>query len=441
MRKTFALVAVALASLAAAAVAALLKPLVRPPPPEPPPEQVRAGSLRMTAQFDRRFFPEAGGPGSGSAYVMLDLAADPGAASRKRVPVKAALILDRSGSMSGAKIDRARDAARALIDALGPEDTLAIVEFSSDARVVLAPMHVDAVVRRMAYVAVSEIEPMGGTNMSAALDLAATLGSFDKVFLASDGQANEGISDRPGLLRLARRDFPRATVSTFGMGDDYDEEFMTALASQAGGRARYINSPEMLPGAFRDELSRASSLVARDVRLHVSGLSGASVERVLGYENETGWVRLPDFAAGEERRVLVKLSIPPGRALADLLQVELKFDDAEGGALQALLRAQGAFTSDPALLALRTAAAVDGARAEMADIAQQAARMQEEGRRAEAQADLRRIHQLAAQAPAAAKEAAEYDQGISFIDAPGSAASKAVKQKAFDALRAPVAGW
>ncbi|HUJ24943.1 MAG TPA: hypothetical protein VLW85_02920, partial [Myxococcales bacterium] len=327
--------------------------------------------------------------------------------------------------------------------ALGPEDTLAIVEFSSDAQVVIAPTRVDAAARNAARAAVSEIQPMGGTNLSAAFDLAATLGSFDKVFLASDGQANEGISDRPGLLRLARRDFPRATVSTFGMGDDYDEEFMTALASQAGGRARYIDAPEILPGAFRDELSRASSLAARDVRLHVSGLAGATVERMLGYENEGGWIRLPDFAAGEERRVLVKLSMPPGRGLADLAQVELKFEDPNGGGQAAQLRAQAAFTSDASLLAQRTAVAVDGARAEMADIAQEAARMQEEGRRAEAHAAVLQMREVAeaAKSPAAKKEAAQYDMDISVIDAPGSAASKLVKQKAFDAVRAPVAGW
>ncbi len=451
MRRTFALVAVALASLAAAAVAALLRPIVKPGPrPDPHPHEVRAGALRMTAQLDRRYLPESGG---GEAYLQIDLAADADPGARRRVPVNAVLILDRSGSMSGAKMDRARDAARALVQALGPEDRLAIVEFSSDARVALASTPLNETARRFAFAAIDSIEPMGGTNMSAGFDLAAhQLRSghlavrVDKIFLASDGQANEGISDRAGLLRLAQGDFAGATVSTFGMGDDYDENFMTALAAQAGGRARYIDSPEILPGAFRDELSRASSMVARNVRVQVNAIAGASVERVLGYETESGWVRLPDFAAGEERRVLVKLSVPPGRGLTDLAAVELRFDDAAGGGKSSQASAQATFTSDSSLLAQApTDATVQGAKAEMADLAQQAARLQEEGRRAEAHEQIMKLRQVARKAapasPAVMAQASEYERDVSAIDAPGSAASKKVKERVFDAVRAPVAGW
>jgi len=435
MRKTFALVAAALASLAAAAVAALLRPIVRPPA-EPHPREVRAGPLRMTTQFDRRYLPESGG----EAYLQIDLAADADPVRRMRVPVNAVLILDRSGSMSGAKMDRARDAARALVQALGPQDRLSIVEFSSDARLALPSTPMIPAGRSAALAAIDSIEPMGGTNMSAAFDLAAAANA-DKVFLASDGQANEGISERAALLRLARRDFPRATISTFGMGDDYDEDFMTALASQAGGRARYIDSPEILPGAFRDELGRAATTVARNVRLR---LEAPGVEQVLGYEEENGWVRLPDFAAGEERRVLVKLRTPAGHGLANLAAVELKLDDASGVEQRAQASAQAAFTSDPALLAQApTDAAVQGAKAEMADLAQRAAHLQEQGRRGEAQVQLLNMQRVAqaANAPAVTAQEREYERDVAAIDGRGSAASKSVKQKAFDAVRAPVAGW
>jgi len=343
------------------------------------------------------------------------------------------------------------------VQALGPEDRLALVEFSSDARVVLPSTPLTADARNRALALIESIEPMGGTNMSAAFDAAApqlalgrAQGRVDKVFLASDGQANEGISERGALVKLARNDFDGATLSTFGIGEDYDENLMTALAAQAGGRARYIDSPDVLAAAFRDELSRASALVARNVRLHVTGLAGASVQRVLGYDADVAWVRVPDFAAGEERRVLVKFSIAPGTGLTDLAAVELKFDDASGVAKSAQASAQATFTADASLLAQApTDAAVQGAKAEMADIAQQAARLQEEGRRNESRAQLLRIKQVAAQAAAAApaqaalmaRSADAYEKDISAISAPGSAQSKKVKQDAYDAVMAPVAGW
>jgi len=70
-------------------------------------------------------------------------------------------------------------------------------------------------------------------------------------------------------LRLALQRFGSSTVSTFGIGEDYDEQFMTRLAVQAGGRARYVSDGQMLAQAFASEFSRSASAVAHDVRLEV----------------------------------------------------------------------------------------------------------------------------------------------------------------------------
>jgi len=409
----------------------------------------------MQAVLERLYLPE---DRATRAYLQIDLAADADrVARRERVPVNAVLIVDRSGSMSGAKIERARQAAAALVRSLGSDDRLAIVEFSSDASVLLASTSLNPRERSRALEAVAELHAAGGTNLSAAFDLAAPQlaqgrggGRVDKVFLASDGQANEGISDRSGLLRLARERFGNATLSTFGIGDDYDEDLMSALASQAGGRARYVDSPEILPGAFRAELDRAAALVARDVRVRVSGLSGASIDRVLGYQADGGWVRLPDFAAGEERRVLVKLTIPPGHGLSEIAAVELSFAGAAGEPRQARAVARATFTSDAGLLAQApTQAAATGASAEMAELAEQAARYKESGDRRAARARLDAVSRIAREAaqavPASSGELARlkdgYERDVQEIDAPGDAASKKLKARTFDAVRAPVAGW
>src|SRR5258706_4568751 len=103
MRRTFALVSVAVASLAAAAVAALIRPAQHKPGKS-------TGPLHMTTQLDRRYVPGEGG----EAFLQIDLAADGDGALRHRVPVNAVLILDRSGSLTGAKMARARDASLAL---------------------------------------------------------------------------------------------------------------------------------------------------------------------------------------------------------------------------------------------------------------------------------------------------------------------------------------
>ena len=186
---------------------------------------------------------------------------------------------------------------------LGPDDRLGIVEFSSGASVLVRSTAVTRDVRAQALAAIERIEAAGGTNMSAAFDAAApelargrAAGRVDKVFLASDGQANEGIADREGLLRLARRDFVEATISTFGIGDDYDEDLMSALAAQAGGRARYIDSPQILAAAFRDELSRAA---ARAISFALAGDNGLAATRSSG---PSTWTRAR--AASRARAIL-----------------------------------------------------------------------------------------------------------------------------------------
>ena len=457
MRRTVAVFALVLASLAAGLFAALHAPRLPNPPDAEPAAWHRAGALRVSTQLERRFLSEAGG---GEAYLQIDVAADPAAdGAARRVPVNAVLVLDRSGSMAGEKIDRARDAARALIAALNGEDQLAIVDFASDAHVLVpsTPATDDAKARALA--AVDLLQATSGTNLSGALDLAAPELArgrapfrMDKVFLASDGQANEGISDRAGLLRVAQRDFGPATVSTFGIGEDYDEDLMTALAAQAGGRTRFIRTADELLPALRAELSRASAVVARGVRLDVRGLSGARVLAVLGYQADGGWVRLPDFAAGEERRVMVKLALPPGRGVADLAHVELAFADAAGSDHRCEAVAQATFTFDRAKLdRAPTAAAANGARVEMAQLAQQAAEARAKGQPQEAQRELEVLQAVSRRAQAyapkpiaaaMAAEAMQLDEEVNAVAAgAGGAAGKKVRQRAFDAARAPVKGW
>ena len=475
MPRTIALFALVLSSMSAALVLAA-RPAPAPVPaqvpaqvpvPAPVPSPVTthpgpspvavttAGGLRLSTQLERRYLAESG---LADAYLEIDLAASGERSQLRRVPVNAVLIVDRSGSMAGEKIERARDAARALIAALDGEDRLAIVDFASDAHVLFSSAAATAGAKERALRAVELLQATTGTNMSAALELAAPElrrghdgVRVDKVFLASDGQSNEGISNRAALLRAAQREFGPATVSTFGIGDDYDEGLMTALAAQAGGRTRFIRAPGDLPPAIRAELLRASAIVARSVRLEVRGLSGARVERVLGYDADGGWVRLPDFAAGEERRVLVKLSIPPGHGLTDLARVEVTFSDAAGAGHRGEAAAQATFTSNRTLLGEGpTEAARWGAEAEMAVLAQEAAEAREQGRAEDSGRNVAALQKVAARAQAAAPppvaaalaaRASEYGAAVGDLGVAGGAASKELKQRAFDSVRAPVSGW
>ena len=456
MLRTAVLLSLVVASAAATTVAGLRSRRPPAPPKDPPATTAHEGTLRLSARLDRRWIDARGG----GSYLEIGVAADGMPERGPRTAVNAVLIIDRSGSMAGEKIARARDAARALVAELDGEDRIAIVDFASDAHVLVPSSPATPALKESALAQVGGLRATTGTNLSAALDLAAPQleqgrapSRLDKVFLATDGLANEGVSDRAGLLRVAARDFGRATISTFGIGADYDEDLLAALAAQGGGRTRFIHSAAELEPAMRAELTRAARTVARDVRLDVTGMSGARVLRVLGYGLEGSSIRLPDFAAGEERRVYVKLAFAEAarEGDADAAKISLSFNDAAGAAHVAQTVARASFTSNAALLRERANDALaSGARAEMADLAIDVAEMRGDGRLEEARKRLGAMKSLlqatAVAAPPAAmpalkKEADAYEDALVEIRAGGDVPSKEVKQKAFDSLRAPVSGW
>ena len=479
MRRPAILLSLAVLSLAAAAVAAVFSRLptqpisgpgpvvvVQPPPPPPPlvadptpvPVQVDGQSpLAVTARLARQWLD----PRGGAQYLEIDLTAAGVPGQSGKAAVNAVLVIDRSGSMSGPKIEKAREAARELIRSLDGEDRLSIVDFASDAHLLFASTLMSAVAKERALGLVAGITATTGTNLSAALELAAPQlragrggGRTDKVFLASDGQANEGVFERTALERLAARQLEGATLSTFGLGDDYDEDLMTALALQAGGRARFIEQAGELPEAIRAELARAASVVARGVKLEVQGSAGARIERVLGLRAEKdGTLRLPDFAAGETRRVLVKLRLPANsntQGAARFAHVSVRCEDASGKQFQAQAEASASYTADARLLAAPAGEAEEwGAKAEMADAAQQAVRAQERGDGAEAARQVNELHRVAKEAalarPAAApsmmKAAGGWSALLGASERGAPADKKRAKQSAYDMLNAPVDGW
>ena len=408
-------------------------------------------ALHVNTQLEHSFLSEKSG---GEVYVQVDLAADAASQETHRVPVNAVMILDRSGSMQGVKIERAREAARALIQALGPSDRFAIIDFSSGARVLVPSTEATPAAKESALAMIAAVHAGGGTNLSAAFDAAVPQLSegrahsrVDKVFVASDGQANQGISARPALLRLALQDFGAATVSTFGIGEDYDEQFMTQLAVQAGGRARYVSTGADLPQAFAIEFSRATKAVAHHVRLDVRSFKNVRVIHVVGFEGQN--VRLPDIAAGEERRVLVKLSVPPGRGTAELADIELTYRDARGTTQKVSATAQAQYTADTVKLDAQKPSQItwQAAMGEMADSASNALRYQAANEPELAKREQDHLQQLAATAAAAApapaakklKERAEsYGQKLSASGAGVQSERKALSADASEESTRPV---
>lgn len=275
--------------------------------------------------------------------LQIEVAAKPDRARRK-VPLNLALVLDRSGSMSGAKIEKARQAAVVALKQLRDDDIFSLVTYDDEVRVLIPPQKVTD--RRALERRIAAIEPGGSTALHAGVvEGAAQLRVFledervNRVILLSDGIANVGPSSPADLARLGKS--LRAdgiAVSTIGLGDDYNEDLMTALAEASHANYYYVQDAEKLPAVFAQELDSAQGIAARKVRLRVRLAAGVEPVKVLGEEgltfrDRTLEVPLEDLAAGQTRRFLVVCRVPADAADSQALgEATLDYVEPTGGA-------------------------------------------------------------------------------------------------------------
>ncbi|QSQ27924.1 VWA domain-containing protein [Pyxidicoccus parkwayensis] len=291
-------------------------PVVVTPPPTPPqPVTATPGSLTMTSRLSHPYIPV----GTSEVFATVDLtgAEVPGA---KRSPVNLALVIDRSGSMSGYKLQQAKQAARHLVSLLRDEDRLAIVHYGSDVKSLPSLQATPGNRERMLQY-IDGIWDEGGTNIGAGLSagrfqLASAQGQFsvNRLILMSDGQPTEGITDDEGLTQQARE--LRAagiTLSAIGVGTDFNEDLMQSFAEYGAGAYGFLEDAGQLATLFQKDLQQATTSVARDVTLTFTLPAGTSLGEVLGYRaSQSGnvvSVALPDFSAGQLERVVVRLNV------------------------------------------------------------------------------------------------------------------------------------
>jgi Ca-activated chloride channel homolog len=203
-------------------------------------------------------------------------------------------VIDTSGSM--AREDRlglAKQSLHFLVQRLHDRDTVAIVAFGTDARVILGPTRVSDASRIDA--AIDSLETSGSTNAEAGLRLgyqlaAETLleGGINRVILASDGVANMGAVDPASILARVRPDAEagvQLVTVGFGMGN-YNDVLMEQLADKGDGFYAYVNTFDDAQTLFGTKLVSTIDTVALDAKAQVEfNPDVVEAYRLLGYEN------------------------------------------------------------------------------------------------------------------------------------------------------------
>jgi len=249
------------------------------------------------------FFPLAGDavglsiathrPAGEDGYFMLTLS--PSLDTGARQPRDVTVVTDVSGSMSGEKIEQARQALHQLLGTLAPEDRFRLVAFSNAVRVQTndwSPARGAALERARAWV--DDLVADGGTNIAGALEEAFRLesdrGRLPVVLFLTDGLPSVGEESPEKLADMAERRAGRARVFAFGVGHDVNTHLLDRLGEAGRGDTDYVQ-----PG---ENVERVISILAAKIRnpvLTELELDGAPFEI-----SEVYPVRIPDVFAGEE---------------------------------------------------------------------------------------------------------------------------------------------
>ncbi len=267
------------------------------------------------------------------------LAREDGASDR--APLHVALVIDRSGSMSGDKIRNAKLASHALIDTLEARDRLSIITYSDEASTAALAVTVTSDTRPTLHAAIDQIGCTGGTNISAGLEQGREVvaayrqsGEVGRVVLLSDGQATSGVQDAHGLGQLASQSLEQGvSVTTMGVGLDYDEDVMQAMATAGAGNYYFIKEGTTQQ-VFDQELGRLTSTVGTNTDVRIALADDVQFVTVHGFAFQRSGasiiVPLAAFAANERKDVLIELTVVPGkRGSQPLMTTTLTYTDPD----------------------------------------------------------------------------------------------------------------
>lgn len=280
-------------------------------------------------------------------------------------PLNLAFVLDRSGSMGGPKIEKARQAACAAVDKMADDDIFSLVIYDQEIELLVPPGKVGSSANRERIKAqIDRIRARGSTALYGGVQLGAEQvrkhladERVNRIILLSDGLANVGPSTPHELAGLgAKLREEGLSVTTIGVGDDFNENLMTALAEASRANYYYVRDAEKLPGIFAEELGAVCARMASNVTIRIEVPAGTRLREIIGRpelkcDERGAKIELPEMF-GAERRIYHLRCALDDAAAADALpvaHVALNYEDtASHHALAQDARATVHLADDPA---------------------------------------------------------------------------------------------
>ncbi len=295
--------------------------------------------ISLTCRLNKTHLPVMGT--QQLVYVLIE--ATPGASmAQVQMPLNLSLVLDKSGSMQGKKIQNLREAAKLVVDRLGPQDTISIVAFSDKKYLIAESQAVTDKVDLQKKI--DRIRDGGGTAISggmgqglAELDKAVAPDRVSRMLLLTDGQT---FGDEKQCKRLGKQAGDKGiVVNALGLGDDWNEELLDEIAEASGGVADFIDSPDKIVRFFERAVQSMQDTVVQNSQMILrlaSGVTPRQVWQVLPMITNLGYrplsdrdvqVTLGEMEKGQPRSLLVELLVSSRPAgTYRIAQAEVSYD-------------------------------------------------------------------------------------------------------------------
>lgn len=255
-------------------------------------------------------------------------------------PVNICLVIDRSGSMSGEKMEKTKLAMATFVRKLRPQDKISIVEFDTEADAILPATNADNLERMLN--AIQKIYARGGTDLNEGILLGykelvknATKEYASRLVILTDAMTNTGELNPAEIVRLSNvyKEEYDVDFALIGVGVDFNNALSRKLTEQDRCQIHFIHDVAQIEKVFNEEAESLLSSVSKEIEMEIVLPDGIEVEKVYGYspviEGNKMRFTLKNMNAGLTQIFLFKMK--EKQAQSEAIAINVTYFDTQKG--------------------------------------------------------------------------------------------------------------